>query len=224
MPDTGSPRTDAKTDFSRERRRRALAKIVSRLRSEPDDVSTILPFEEVVGALGRRAQRDLGVQTIPLDTIVGTVDRGKGEFDRSFRPTTTGVRGRWEGIAEARRRGVEMPPIDVYRIGDLHFVQDGHHRVSVARAHGDTHIDARVTEVDTQVGSSSDLLPRQLPLTSGSRCPRRSARASSSATSGATRSSPAWSSPGPTGPAWRAGICCRAPRWPRPGSARSTCR
>jgi hypothetical protein len=164
MPDTGLPRTDARTDFARERRRRALARIVSRLRSEPDDVSMILPFEEVVAALGRRGQRDLGVQTIPIESIVGTVDRGRGEFDRTFRPASAGVRGRWEGIAEARRRGVAMPPIDVYRIGGLHFVVDGHHRVSVARAQGDPAIDAHVTEVVTEVDIGDELRPSQLPL------------------------------------------------------------
>src|SRR3954467_8686364 len=93
---TGLPREDARIDFARERRRRALARIAARLRSEPDDVSVMLPFEEVVAALGRRSQRDLGVQTIPLESIVGTVDRHRGEFDRAFRPAA-GTRGRWEG-------------------------------------------------------------------------------------------------------------------------------
>src|SRR5215213_5746783 len=144
---TGLPLEEVTGGFARERRRSALRSIVARLRHEPDDVSMMLPFEEVVSALGRRSQRMLGVQTIPLDSIVGTVDRRRGEFDRAFRPASTGTRGRWEAIALARRRGEAMPPVDVYRVGDLHFVQDGHHRVSVARAQGDTHIDARVTEV-----------------------------------------------------------------------------
>ena len=164
MRDTGLPREDAKTDFSRERRRQALAKIAQRLRSEPDDVSVMLPFEEVVAALGRVGQRDLGVQTIPLHTIVGTVGRERNEFDRSFRPATTGVRGRWEGIAYARRTGKPMPPIEVFRIGELHFVQDGHHRVSVARAQGDTQIDAHVIEVQTKIGAGQELRLRDLPL------------------------------------------------------------
>src|SRR5438270_13386129 len=124
----------------------------------------MLPFEEVVAALGRRSQRDLGLRTIPLDSIVGSVDRRRGEFDRQFRPTSTEVRGRWEGIATARRRGQAMPPIDVYRIGELHFVQDGHHRVSVARALGDTHIEAHVKEVRTELGAESALRLRDLPL------------------------------------------------------------
>jgi hypothetical protein len=161
---TGFPDADAKAVFARERRRQALAGIAARLRSEPDDVSHMLPFEEVVAALGRRGQRDLGVQSIPLDSIVGTVDRGHGEFDRAFRPATPEVRGRWERIAAARRRGESMPPIDVYRIGDLHFVEDGHHRVSVARALGDTHIDARVRDVLTKLGADKALQLRDLPL------------------------------------------------------------
>jgi hypothetical protein len=158
-----SPSDKARSDFSRERRRRALSRIASRLRLEPDDVSVMLPFEEVVSALGRRSQVDLGIQTIPLDTIVGSVDRRAGEFDRDFRPAG-GVRSRWEGLAAARRRGEAMPPIDVYRVGDLHFVVDGHHRVSVARAMGDDTIEAHVTEVRTSVGADAALQARDLPL------------------------------------------------------------
>jgi hypothetical protein len=161
--DTGFAREDVKSDFARERRRRALSNIASRLRLEPDDVSEMLPFEEVVAALGRSGERDLGVQVIPLDAIVGTVDR-KRQFDRAFRPASGDLRGRWEGIAAARRRGVPMPPIDVYRIGDMYFVKDGHHRVSVARALGDTNIDARVREVETKLGAGRELRVSDLPL------------------------------------------------------------
>jgi hypothetical protein len=160
---TGLPREDARGDFDRERRRKALSSIVARLRSEPDDVSSMLPFDEVVAALGRVGERDLGIQEIALDSIVGTVDR-RGEFDRSFRPASAQVRGRWQGIAEARRSGKPMPPIDVYRIGELHFVKDGHHRVSVARALGDDTIDARVREVRTKLGAERELRLRDLPL------------------------------------------------------------
>jgi hypothetical protein len=161
---TGFPDADARNDFDRERRRRALASIAARLRHEPDDVGVMLPFEEVVAALGRTGEHDLGVQTIALESIVGTVDRRTGTFDRSFRPTTTDLRGRWERIAAARRRGEAMPPIDVFRIGELHFVRDGHHRVSVARALGDTVIEAHVREVDTKLGPGAELRLRDLPL------------------------------------------------------------
>lgn len=162
MRSTGNPGQDAESDFQRERRHRALAKVAARLRAEPDDVSAMLPFEEVVAALGRTGERDLGLQVIPLDAIVGSVGRG-GEFDRRFRPAG-GVRGRWERIDAARRRGDAMPPIEVYKIGELYFVKDGHHRVSVARALGDKDIDAYVREVSTAVGAGRDLTLRDLPL------------------------------------------------------------
>ncbi len=168
MPDTGLPQQDAQDDFNRVRRRRALARLSARLRREPGDVNVILPFEEVVAALGRRGERRLGVETIPLDSIVGTVDRGR-EFDRQFRPTSGRVRTRWERVALAQRTGKEMPPIDVYRIGELHFVKDGHHRVSVARARGDRVIDANVTEVLTKIGADREIRLRDLPLKSHQR-------------------------------------------------------
>jgi len=164
MPrDTGFPQSDAQFDFSRARRSRALSRLANRLRGEPGDVMVILPFEEVVEALGRRGERNLGLQTIEIDSIVGTVDRSR-EFDRSFRPTSGRVRTRWERIAEAQRRGKPMPPIHVYRIGDLHFVKDGHHRVSVARAMGNDAIDAYVTEVITEVGPDQGIRVADLPL------------------------------------------------------------
>src|SRR6202035_733207 len=151
MPaETGFPRADVADEFLRVRRRQALARLVQRLRRSPDDVNVILPFDEVVSALGMRGERRLGLQTIRLDSIVGTVDSGR-DFDRRFRPTSGRVRERWERLALAQRRGESIPPIDVYRIGDLHFVQDGHHRVAIATATAAKTIDAYATEVLTTV-------------------------------------------------------------------------
>jgi hypothetical protein len=158
---TGFPESDAAAAFARERRRQALAKLASRARRR-DDVTVMLPFEDVVAAVGRRGERHLGLQSIALESVIGTVDRRHGEFDRRFRPASSRPRRRWESIAVARRRGRAMPPIDVYRIGELHFVIDGHHRVSVARAHGDTEIDAYVREVQTNVPVTDELMLRDL--------------------------------------------------------------
>jgi hypothetical protein len=168
VPDTGFPSQDAQSDFARARRREVLARLAKRLRREPADVHMVLPFEEVRDALGFRGERDLGLQVIPLDSIVGTVDRTR-EFDRRFRPTSRRVRDRWQRVAEAQRRGESMPPISVYRIGDMHFVEDGHHRVSVARAQGRRDIDAYVTEVLTEVDPDSGLRLADLPLKSHER-------------------------------------------------------
>lgn len=167
-PDSGLPSTDAQFDFSRARRRRALSRLATALRRESGDVNHILPFEEVLGALGRRGERRLGLQVIPLDSIVGSVDRSR-EFDRSFLPTSPRVRERWQRINTAQRRGQSMPPIDVFRIGELHFVKDGHHRVSVARALGHKDIEAYVTDVLTQVGADREIRLRDLPLKSHQR-------------------------------------------------------
>jgi hypothetical protein len=148
MRDTGFPRADAENDFMRARRRQFVAGLAHRLRGRGGG-DQIVPLDEVVGTLGWRGERRLGLQTIPLDTIVGTVDSQR-DFDRRFRPTSNRVRPRWERLALAQRHGAAIPPIDVYRVGDLHFVSDGHHRVSVAAATGQEIIDAYVTQVLTK--------------------------------------------------------------------------
>jgi len=150
MADTGFPTADAENDFLRARRQQVLSRLAAWLRREPDDVSEILPFEEVVAALGHTGERRLGLQVIPLDSIVGSVDRTR-DFDRRFRPTSGRVRERWQRLALAARRGENVPPIEVYRIGELHFIIDGHHRVSVAIAQGLSTIEAAVTVVRTKL-------------------------------------------------------------------------
>lgn len=152
--DTGFPESDAIADFARERRRQSRAKLASRLRIQRQDPLAIPRLDNVLAGLGRLSERDIGLQSIPLQSIVGTVDRRRGEFDRQFRPASRRLQTRWKNIAAARRRGETMPPIEVYRIGELHFVRDGHHRVSVARAYGDPTIDAHIREVQTTVAPS----------------------------------------------------------------------
>lgn len=153
MPrNTGFYQADAEHDFVRARRHAVLSRLANWLRREPDDVTMVLPFDEVVAALGREGETQLGLQMIKLDSIVGSVDRTR-DFDRRFRPRSGRSRQRWERLAVAARRGDTMPPIQVYRLGDLHFVSDGHHRVSVAHALGLDAIEANVTEVRTKLST-----------------------------------------------------------------------
>ena len=150
--DTGFPHADAENDFLRVRRSQMLSRLALWLRREPDDVNIMLPFDEVVAALGRMGERRLGRQVIQIDSVIGSVDRTR-DFDRRFRPTSARVRERWERLALAARRGESIPPIDVYRIGELHFIIDGHHRVSVAHALGEATIEAYVTEILTRISA-----------------------------------------------------------------------
>jgi hypothetical protein len=165
---TGMPAVDAQHDFLRARRRATVAKLVARLRGEPDDIGVILPYEEVIRALGFVSERSVGLRVVPLDAIVGTIDRER-DFDRHFRPTSRRVRSRWEQIAAAMRRGEALPPVDLLKVGGIYFVRDGHHRVSVASALGHSDIDAYVTEVLTRVDAGTAIKFTDLPVKSHER-------------------------------------------------------
>jgi hypothetical protein len=108
-------------------------------------------------------RRRLGLQEVALASIVGSSDRHKAEaFDAAFRPPEWS-RGRWTLLYLAAQRGTTLPPISVYRVGDRHYVRDGHHRVSVALARDNHTIDAEVTELISAAAprpqrSSSDAL------------------------------------------------------------------
>jgi hypothetical protein len=82
---------------------------------------------------------------VEVDQIVGSVGRW-GDFDRSFLPARTSVGQRWKRIDRAFQRGEDLPPVELYEIGDSYFVSDGHHRVSVARFHGVPTVEATVAE------------------------------------------------------------------------------
>jgi hypothetical protein len=164
--DTGSPRADAEADFLRARRQQVLAGLAARMLGKDSDDRRALSFQDVVDALGLVNEVSSGVQVIPVEKIVGSVDKVR-DFDPKFRPRTGRSRQRWERIAEAARRGEALPPIDVYQIGEMYFVRDGHHRVSVYRSLELPSIEADVRLVSTlveadDVRSHSDLSAREL--------------------------------------------------------------
>lgn len=90
------------------------------------------------------ANCDAGLQTVAIAQILGSEGRS-ADFDRNFCPLRDHNRERWLGIARARHQGKALPPVRLVRIGDVYFVRDGHHRISVARALGQEAIEARVT-------------------------------------------------------------------------------
>lgn len=107
----------------------------------------LLPFDEVRKRIPMRGQFYRGLQQIPTEKIVGSVNRFH-DFDRAFLPRQTHTRGRWESIDRAYFEDVILPPIDVYKLGEIYFVKDGNHRVSVAKERGQAFMDAYVTVID----------------------------------------------------------------------------
>jgi len=85
-----------------------------------------------------------GIQTVPISQIQGSEGRSQ-DFDAEFRPLQSRTRDRWVGIATAGYMGRTLPPVELIQVGDLYFVRDGHHRISVARAMGQEGIEAEVT-------------------------------------------------------------------------------
>ncbi len=90
-------------------------------------------------------QRYLGMQLVPLSSIHGTENRAE-EFDGDFNPASEHLEARWVSVAVAHLRGVGLPPVELIKVGEDYYVRDGHHRISVAHAFGQTVINALVTE------------------------------------------------------------------------------
>jgi hypothetical protein len=145
--ETGNLLIDAQTAFTRQLRRRRRAGALNWLRRRPRECARLASLETVLGPKPPSSRRRAGLQAIPLESVVGTAEVAKTRvFDSAFRPPHAS-RHRWERLWMASRRGAPLPPISVYRIGDEHYVDDGHHRVSVARSLGMAAIDAEVTEL-----------------------------------------------------------------------------
>jgi hypothetical protein len=154
------PHEQSERDFSRARRRAFLRRIGAYLRRDPGS-NQLLSFEEVKDALGAVSQVYLGMREVPVSKIVGSVGRHR-DFDRAFLPSKPALGTRWRRIDEIMHSAEELPPVSLYKIGDAYFVQDGNHRVSVARQQGVEMIDAEVIELRTRVPVDSELTARDL--------------------------------------------------------------
>jgi hypothetical protein len=85
----------------------------------------------------------VGMRTVAIETICGSEERAE-DFDNLFRPLSHHNRDRWVSVAEARLRGVALPAVQLIEKGGRYYVRDGHHRISVAQALGETYIDAEI--------------------------------------------------------------------------------
>jgi nucleotide-binding universal stress UspA family protein len=145
-------------DFQDARQRAAIQEILARLTGKSNE---LLSYEDVAEKLKLRARTERGVQAIPLDAIVGSVGRYT-EFTRTFLPRRDGDRQRWVNVKTAMASGAGWPPIEVYKVGDVYFVVDGNHRVSIARREGMKSIEARVIEFKTDIKLTPDIQPDDL--------------------------------------------------------------
>lgn len=145
--------TQAQDDFERAYWRSMWRSLIARVTGRNNE---LLPFDAVRRSLPYRGQRDLGLQTVSLDRIVGSVGRYR-DFDRAFLPVQRETTDRWIRISKARYQDVPLPPVELYKIGDVYFVKDGNHRVSVARERGQVEIDAYVTEIDIPFRITPDM-------------------------------------------------------------------
>lgn len=141
---TGMPLFDAHADFQRARRAHIAARAVHWLPSR----RARQPHPRALNGVHALAWTPSRLRVIPLDAIVGTVE-ATTDFDAEFRPTTNRISARWLRVALAHRRGHSLPPITAIEAPDGYYVTDGRHRVSVARALGQTDIEARVSPVRT---------------------------------------------------------------------------
>jgi uncharacterized protein (TIGR00730 family) len=157
------PVASAKSDeaFSQARRRVFAQRVLGFFTRHPP--STLLSLEQVRSKLRIHGQHYRGTETIPIDRIVGSMGRYR-EFNREFLPTQEFLRDRWKNIYELAHGSTGFPPIDVYQVGDVYFVRDGHHRVSVLKELGATGVEATVTELDTSVPLSADVAEGDLDL------------------------------------------------------------
>lgn len=137
--------------------------LVAQLLGRPVD---LLAFQDVRERLHLKRLIDRGIQEVALSRIVGTVDR-QSDFNRVFLPRESSLRERWERVEGIADGAKGFPPIELYRVGDVDFVVDGHHRVSVAKAQGVPSIEASVKEFVTPVALSSDTSLPDLILKEG---------------------------------------------------------
>ena len=145
--------SEAEREFHQARQKVFFQSIFDQFSGKKTD---LLPFDEIKQKLGLVPSHSIGRKDIPLDKIIGSVGKYK-DFTRSFLPRSEDIKERWKRIYAATRGMTGVPPIDVYQVGDVYFVIDGNHRVSVARQLGNQTIEANIYEFKSPVEVTAKL-------------------------------------------------------------------
>jgi hypothetical protein len=125
--------------------------------------NTLIPFDQVRKVLPVKGQHWIGLRQVPLSQIVGSVGRYQ-DFDAAFAPRQTRTMGRWMSVDVAHLQEIYLPPVELYKIGEVYFVKDGNHRVSVAHTKNQVFIDAEVIEIDVDVPVTAEINLEKLIL------------------------------------------------------------
>src|SRR5215216_7257070 len=143
----------ARTDFQRARFKAFMNRLWATLSGKP---TTLLSYDEIKEKLHIGGPIYRGVKTVRVDQIAGSLNRYH-EFDRVFLPKSDELAQRWQSVNRAFYQEISLPPVVLYKVGEVYFVVDGHHRVSVAREQGQIYIEAEVRECATRVNITPDV-------------------------------------------------------------------
>lgn len=151
-------RSQASDDFNRARNKARFDSIFNIINREKKE---LLSYYDVKSMTKPRSQTYKGMQVVKIDQIIGSEGRYK-DFSKAFLPKKEHLRQRWESIDRAHLTDVILPPISLFKIGDVYFVRDGNHRVSVARMQGSLSIDAEVVELTTEIKIEPQMTKKDL--------------------------------------------------------------
>jgi len=148
----------AASDFGKARGRAILSEIQHLMNTDKDK---LLSFHDVKDILKPKNQVYLGMQTVPIELIVGSEGRYR-DFNRYFLPKADHLRSRWMRVDEAHLQDIILPSVLLYEIGGVYFVRDGNHRVSVAKMQKVEFIDAEVIGLASEINIRPDMTTDQL--------------------------------------------------------------
>jgi nucleotide-binding universal stress UspA family protein len=145
-------------DFQSAHLRAKLQGVLARVTGRSNE---LLSYEDVASKLKLQGRYDKGVQSIPVDAIIGSVGRYT-DFTRTFLPRRAADQQRWANVKAMTFDLVGLEPVEVYKVSEVYFVLDGNHRVSIARQEGWKEIQAHVIEIQTDIPLTPDVRPEEL--------------------------------------------------------------
>ncbi len=150
-----------RADFSKARFKSFINQAMAVLKGQRP--TTLLSYDDVREKLHIGGPIYRGVKTIRVEQIAGSLNRYH-EFDRAFLPKDDQLANRWQKVDRAFYQDINLPPVVLYKVGDVYFVVDGHHRVSVAREQGQEFIEAEIRECATRVNITPNIKPEDLEI------------------------------------------------------------